>query len=538
MTERNFWFVTRPLRDPQYHADGLRALQKATNNFTLKWTRNRPLHQKYEQCLVDAGMKQNNISHDGSGGRTWVAMLKTYCYVYEDSNGYLKPTKVAKAILVGKKVPENICKQVLTLQIPNSYFIGPTFRPKFSKYYRIQPIIFLILLANSKLLDKYITKNEIILFAMTAKRNEELKAKIKQILKYRKNNDEEKAKIEIQIFNDNGDISRADSRGDFSKYVDVANTFTILCRFTGFALADSDHGGLKGINDPKLWEKFEHFCNRYPFNSRIDTDPQFYTLSAGLDVDTYKTQYGINATPASRARKRNIKAQQLLKDYPQPEDLGMEELTTILSKEFIGFKAQKIAEDIKSRNFKVTSDSFVDSYLHEEDNLEFERKTARILRGMGLMTEMHPDPTTAFNNVNENIDLLAETNDEDMILVDAKNYSRNFNLSAALRNVMANSYIEGYKGYDGLNPKYYCYVTANTNSNEKNLQKINELALKNSGLEVHGMMISASALYWLLNYCSENDIPEENRPGLFVKLFQDKSYESFVQVAKALNIHL
>lgn len=538
MAERNFWFVTRPLRDPQYHVDGLRVLQRATNDFSLKWRGNRSLHRKYEQLLADAGMKQNNVSRDGSGGRTWAAMLKTYSYVYEDINGYLKPTKVANAILDGHKIPENIRKQVLTLQIPNGYFVSSAFRPKYSSGYRIQPVMFLIRLANSQLLDKYITKDEIILFAMTAKRNDELNDKIDQIIKYRKANDDEKAKIEAQVFNVNGDISRVDSRKDFSKYTDVATTFTILCRFTGYTLADSEHGRLKGINNSKLWKKFEDFCDRYPFNRRIDTDPMFYTLSAGLDVDTYKTQYGVNAKPASRNHKRNIKAQQLLKDYPQPEDLTIQELYSILSKEFISSEAQKIAEDIKARKFKAASDSFIDSFLNENDNLEFERKTARVLRGMGLVTEMHPDPTTAFNNANENIDILAEANGDSLILVDAKNYSKNFNLSAALRNVMANSYIEGYKGYNGLNPKYYCYVTANTSSNVKNLQKINELALKNSGLDVHGMMISASALYWLLNYCSENNIPEEKRPSMFTKLFQDKAYESFVQVADTLKINL
>lgn len=538
MATRNFWFVTRPLRDPQYHADGLRALQKATNNFTLPWKGNRKLHRQYEQCLIDAGMKQNHISRDGSGGRTWAAMLKTYNYVYEDENGLLKPTKVAKVILNGVKVPENIRKQVLTLQIPNGYFLSSAFRPKYSEGYRIQPVMFLIRLANSERLNKYISKDEIILFAMTAKKNSELSQKIDDILEYRKADDSKKKQIEAEIFNENGDITRIDSRKDFSKYGDVATTFTILCRFTGYAVQNHANGGLKGIDNKKLWQEFENFCSRYPFNRRIDTDPLFYTLSAGLDVDTYKTQYGVNAKPASRTRKRNIKAQQLLKDYPQPEDLSIGELTTILGKEFIANQAQQIAEDIKAKKFKAASDSFIDSYLHEEDNLEFERKTARVLRGLGLNTEMHPNPTTAFNNSNENIDVMADAFGEKLILVDAKNYAKNFNLSAALRNVMANSYLAGYKGFNGLNPSYYCYVTANTSSNEANLLKINELAKKNSNLDVHGMMISASALYWLLNYCSGNEIDEKERVTMFLKLFKDRSYESFVQVAKVLGIEL
>lgn len=538
MVTRNFWFVTRPLRDPQYHADGLRALQKATNNFTLPWKGNRKLHRQYEQCLIDTGMKQNHISREGSGGRTWAAMLKTYNYVYEDESGLLKPTKAAKAILNGIKVPENIRKQVLTLQIPNGYFLSLAFRPKYSEGYRIQPVMFLIRLANSKRLNKYISKNEIILFAMTAKKNDELEQKIDDILEYRKADDSKKKQIEVKIFNENGDITRVDSRKDFSKYGDVATTFTILCRFTGYAVQDHENGGLKGINNKKLWQEFEDFCRRYPFNRRIDTDPLFYTLSAGLDVDTYKTQYGVNAKPASRTRKRNIKAQQLLKDYPQPEDLSISELTTILGKEFITNQAQQIAEDIKAKKFKAASDSFIDSYLHEDDNLEFERKTARVLKGLGLNTEMHPNPTTTFNNSNENIDVMADAFGEKLILVDAKNYAKNFNLSAALRNVMANSYLAGYKGFNGLNPSFYCYVTANTNSNATNLLKINELAKKNSNLDVHGMMISASALYWLLNYCSENEIDERERVLMFLQLFKDRSYESFVQVAEVLGIEL
>src|SRR5699024_1366978 len=152
----------------------------------------------------------------------------------------------------------------------------------------------------------------------------------------------------------------------------------------------------KGIDNKKLWQEFENFCSRYPFNRRIDTDPLFYTLSAGLDVDTYKTQYGVNAKPASRTRKRNIKAQQLLKDYPQPEELSIGELTTILGKQLSANQAQHIPEDIKAKKFKTASHSFIASYLHEEDNLGFERKTARVLRGLGLNTEMHPTPMTDF----------------------------------------------------------------------------------------------------------------------------------------------
>ena len=157
---------------------------------------------------------------------------------------------------------------------------------------------------------------------------------------------------------------------------------------------------------------------------------------------------------------------------------------------------------------------------------------------MGLDVELHPSPTSSFNNANENIDVMATALGKYLILVDAKNYSKNFNLSASLRNVMANSYLAGYKGYKGLNPSYYCYVTAKHCSNDTNLIKINELAKKNSNLDVNGMMITASALYYFVDYCLKNDISPDDRVSMFLKLFTNKSYNSFVEVADELNIDL
>src|SRR5699024_3460708 len=97
--ERKVWFITRPERDPKYHQDALVALEKATNGFTEKWQGNRPMHLEYERALIEEGVKRNNVSRDGSGGRTWVAMLKTFSYLYTDEDGYLQITRVGEALL-------------------------------------------------------------------------------------------------------------------------------------------------------------------------------------------------------------------------------------------------------------------------------------------------------------------------------------------------------------------------------------------------------------------------------------------------------
>ena len=308
---RKFWFFPRPIRDPQFHEDGLLALQKATENFTKQWYGDRDRQRLYEQYLIDAGMKRNHLSTSSSSARTWSAMLRLYNYVYIDGDKKIVPTKVGKAIVNGKKVRQNIAKQILTYQIPNAYFLND-----YGPEYHIQPIIFIIKLVNDKRLDKFLSAMEITLFAMTAEKDRDYESKIKEILHYRNVDDVEKKAIAESIFLERGDISRKDSKKNYGKYTDVAKTITILCRFTGYAKEAKN--GLKGIDDPDKLKEFERFCKRYPFNERIYLDPDFYILSAGLDVDTYKTQYGVVAKPATRNKKRILKVQQILKACSNP----------------------------------------------------------------------------------------------------------------------------------------------------------------------------------------------------------------------------
>lgn len=103
MKYRTTWFVTRPQRDPNYFPNALEALKIATNNFKEKWNSNRSIQKEYEVVLADKKLKRANISNDGSGGRTWVAMLRTYSLVYLADDGRLVPTKVGLALLEGRK---------------------------------------------------------------------------------------------------------------------------------------------------------------------------------------------------------------------------------------------------------------------------------------------------------------------------------------------------------------------------------------------------------------------------------------------------
>src|SRR5699024_9681578 len=139
---RKVWFITRPERDPKFHIDALHSLQVATSNFSVKWHGNREVHKKYEYILASEGLKRQNISDDGSGGRTWTAMLRTFGYLYLNNKGYLVLTKVGKKILESEQVWANISKQILTFQIPNAYFLDSSFKPKYEDGFQIRPARF------------------------------------------------------------------------------------------------------------------------------------------------------------------------------------------------------------------------------------------------------------------------------------------------------------------------------------------------------------------------------------------------------------
>lgn len=57
MSERKVWFITRPERDPKFHALALSALKEATSTFQNRWKGNRDLHKRYEEVLGNKGLK-------------------------------------------------------------------------------------------------------------------------------------------------------------------------------------------------------------------------------------------------------------------------------------------------------------------------------------------------------------------------------------------------------------------------------------------------------------------------------------------------
>jgi hypothetical protein len=530
--ERKVWFITRPERDPAFHKEALEALKNATENFSLNWKGNRDLHKTYEKELIEIGLKRNSISNDGSGGRTWAAMLRTFCYCYLNKDGYLVLTKVGQEILNGRNVHENITKQLLTLQIPNAYFLESGFKPQYELNFKILPVRFLLKLCCDERLDFYITKEEITFFAMTAHQNSELLNVITEILNFRQStNDERKIiKQEIACLYEHRERSDKGARDFESAHSDVAHTFMLITEYS--QLVEYIRGQAIRIPASKLdavKSIINEYDNRYPFNNKYLFSLERMAETNGLDVNSYKaSRYG-NIKPATNQKKKLIKAEKLLSNKPS---LSYDEKVELLSKEFIIKEAQDLANHFHTED-KINSltDNFIFSYLNEENDLEFENKTGMLLKQIGFNIEMHP----SIKGERTEIDILLKYNDNLCGIIDAKNYKVKFQLSSSLSSHMAGEYIYNYANYDGCKLQFFGYVTANDIGGTNNLDKITKIAERNVHREIKGFMINAKSLLAFLDYCIENDIDKDSRIVLFLKLIDNTSYTNFNSILKRIN---
>lgn len=540
MTERKVWFITRPERDPKFHQDALIALKKATKDFTVKWSGNREAHMEYERVLSMMGLKRENISNDGSGGRTWAAMLKTFAYCYTNEEGYLVPTKVGLSLINNENVVANVSKQILTLQIPNAYFLEAGFRPKFEKDFRIRPARFLIKLTNQEALDYYVTKEEITFFVLTAKNDNQINDITKKIVDFRKASPSQKESIRQSIADEYEHRGRSDKGArDFSNaHSDVAHTFMLICDYTG--LAEYIRGEALRVEPSKsknVHDQIATLDERYQFNTRFMISLERMAESNGLDVESYKaSRYG-SKKPAANKGKTERKIQQIFSSYPSVMSLSHEEIIDILKQFLPQHEAEKRAFEMKEQPFNILNEEFVEAYLNEEDgvssedkNRVFEDKTGEIFKAIGFDVVMRPKSVSGDRT---EIEILLKYGEFECGLIDAKNYRKSkFSLPANLASHMSSEYIPNYEGYEGRKIQFFGYVTAGEFSGEKNLQKITQHAQRLISREIKGIMMNAKVLLGFLDYCIENELSTEERISFFLKAVDNKAYSTFGQFLK------
>lgn len=557
-TIRRTWWITRPERNPD-HKVALLALDKATNHFSnVKWDHKSQIN--YEIWLGKLGAKRPGHSKNGSGGRTWVAMLKTFDYVYITKNRIIKPNEIALDIIKGHNVYQNIRKQILTLQIPNPYFVSSDFTrgSLLPKDFEIQPIRFLLRLANNQRLGYKISEKEIIYFAMTCHKNTDLGKAVTNILNFRKMADDQKSLAEIKIAKAFDHRARKDSpqRTFEQSMKDVANTCMILAEYTGLAQRNTINHSSMLYSDSKHAERnnkiLNKFDSRYPFDNTCINDPKASIFREGLPVGKYKANYKPGQTTASAQSKDEKVVALWERKHPELKMASRNKIkNTLMSSSGVPpFKAIKFANLIKKyEQTNSFSKTFRNQYLNEKNNVnhnknrQFELDTEHVLKHMGLDVEDHPEPASSENNSNENEDAVVTVNNKYLILVDAKNYhnksdNSRFPLTANLRNTMVNSYIKGYIGYKNKTPKYFLYIVARDAIGLENMQHITDDSANILGNKCTGAIINAKCLMQLASYEDLHKTSKATNERYLTKLCStNKLFTTFGKIKDCLGLN-
>lgn len=536
MSERKVWFITRPERDPRFHAEAIKALAESTNQFTTKWQGNREAHKQFEKVLASRGLKRNNISNDGSGGRTWCAMLKTFAYCYIDHEGHVKPTKVGQSLINSIKEYENVKKQILTLQIPNAYFLETGFRPKFAPAFHIRPARFLINLVQSTELDYYVTKEEITYFVLTAQHDNQVQHVINQILTFRSSDNLKKDTIRQEIAVEYDHRARNDhaARDYFQAHSDVAHTFMMLCEYTG--LVEYIRGDAILKIDPDLRNEAKkvvaYYDERYPFNARYLISSERMAQSNGLDVDSYKFNKFGKIMPANNQLKVQNKIASIINGLPNALDMSKEELLTHFVPVFSPGEANKIVNDLIIENPELTTvpSEFVANYLGELTPSTFEKETVKILKAIGFNVEYQPK----INGKSTEIEIFVQYG-EYCGIIDTKYYQSGFPLSQNLANYMGSEYIPNYLNYSKSPLTFYGYITSAKYTGEKKLESITILAEKLTGRHIEGFIMQREVLIGFLDFCLENDLTIEKRVQIFIKAIHNQGIQQFDTGDKSIN---
>lgn len=156
MAERQYWVISRPKRKLILVPDLLKIFSAAALGQT--WTGNRALQKRFERNLTNAHWKAQNLSDDGSGGRTYAALLYLLGLWYEDDNNEVRITLAGQEILDGDPPIPIITKQLLDFQYPSPYSIKPSVNV--SRSFRVRPFRFILKLFLERNVER-LTQDEI-----------------------------------------------------------------------------------------------------------------------------------------------------------------------------------------------------------------------------------------------------------------------------------------------------------------------------------------------------------------------------------------
>ncbi len=390
------WTLPRPTRD-------LHDLESALKSFAViakgkKWRGNRDLQKQFEGKIPH---KTEHVGDYGSGGRTWAALLRVYGLWYDDTNVTI--TSAGQVLISGKNVYEQIVRLILSFQIPSAY----SEHQKMEDGFKIFPFCFILdLLLDDRL--EYLAQEEIALFVLNVKTPSEYEQTVSEILKYRKQKDQDGRDLKEResLIKEHMSLYRPNKRTDSPKDVkgqwqyinDFANTFVNHVRFLHEVEYDRSNGKILIKNDKKksFSEMLYQHKAKHPFSTLYKYSERRYAEHYGLQFDRSKATKKLTS-PQTRGAKRFKKIKDAYIDIKKTNaSLSAPKVVELLVQK-TGISDEEIGEIISENpelslvNIGNIDVAFAEYYLEcggsGVDDQIFENMTRDIFTEMGFPTK-------------------------------------------------------------------------------------------------------------------------------------------------------
>lgn len=456
---KNFWIVSRPKRKLIIVPEMLKVFAAVTIGKT--WTGNRELQKNFERELVRFEWKAQNLSKDGSGSRTYAALLGLLGLWYEDEKG-VQLTQAGKEIVSGEAAVPQLTKQLVNFQYPSPYSKSV----HIDESYKIHPHRFVINLLSHASVNG-ISQDELAFCVVpVAKTNSDIEVCVEKLQQFQ-------IYPELVIAE-----ALAQSKTTESNLRNVANTIINQLEYTGFfKYRDEPNAPLEFDLDGK--GKATLFIEKYGRALSSDfSDKSMFLRRYGSGINITKDYSDTNPVqPTTSPNDRLV----LIKFYEiantRPVFGISEELITEISQD-TGISPKQVKPVLSKIANQPLWDSFEERYINlskggNETATEFEKVTTNVFskEGFGLDAEW-----VGSRGVYPDIFVYIDKSKKIHGIVDTKAYKK-YTLDIDQRNKMAHSYIPAFKNITYKGEEYtlgfYAYIAGGYGTNiQTNFEKL------------------------------------------------------------------
>ena len=414
-----------------------------------------------EELLEKNGIKRPGERRDqsGSGGRTYMAWLKSYGFVFEH-DGRLEYTLAAEDIMNGESPVSVMRQQVIRYQFPSAF--SHSGKSEVSKRFRIHPYVFVLKLLFDPVLGGYVTEDEIAFIVIEEAENESdscYRKVVNHILDFRN-----RGEAAIPSVEELDRLYRSEQVGNRGYYTDIANTMLNVFEYTQLIVRTENDDGKPCIRiaDEEVETVRSILANPPAFIDRPE-DESYFQRKYGVGITHRKDTRNLAKTDANvmkLIKESNIRNSFIKLSLQQPiyavDNAMIDEMVSDLN----GLYTFSEVEDVVRHCYPGGAPSgFYSNYYQmafdgREQATEFEKATETVFRDVFGFKTKH------IGQEGRVPDVIISTDSEGyQAIIDAKAYS-SYTLNHDHFNRMAHTYIPTIDQYSFSKQPLaaFCYI--------------------------------------------------------------------------------